>query len=114
MRSLGKTNEPLLLLLQKKFEFDGYTDTEEDYVKSDTICEFSGIKDKHGVEVYENDIVLQQGYHGNKIPMLVRFEHGAFIVGYHNGSSTNRRPMLLNSKCEVIGNVFDNKELLDL
>ncbi len=43
---------------------------------------------------------------------LVQFEAGAFIVGYHDGSSTKRRPMLLKSNVEVIGNIHQNLDLL--
>ena len=78
-------------------------------VSSDTVGQFTGIRDAQGKEIYEGDIVLQQGYNGRKQPMKVRFECGAFIVGYHGGSSTKQTPMLLNSRSEVVGNVFDDK-----
>lgn len=83
------------------------------FVHTNTVGQFSGKTDKNGKDIFEGDIVLQQGYHGKKIPMVVKFECGAFIVGYHDGSSTKRKPMLLNSKCEVIGNIFDNADLLE-
>ena len=104
----GETKRTFVIAPANKFEYDGYTDTEEDYVQPDTIGQFTGLYDKNGKEIYEGDIVLQKDYHGKKTPMDVKFECGAFIVGYHNGSSTKRRPMLLNSQCEVIGNVFDD------
>ena len=81
-------------------------------INSETIGQFTGVKDKSGREVYDDDIILQQQYGGGKGKMIVRFEKGAFIVGYHSGSSTRKTPMLLNDRCEVIGNIHDNPELL--
>lgn len=80
-------------------------------VDGKTIGQFTGLLDKNGKEIYEGDVILQQGYSGKK-PMLVRFEHGAFIVGWHGGSSTATRPMLIQKRCEVLGNIYDNPELI--
>lgn len=81
-------------------------------VRGETIGQFTGKYDKNQRKVYEGDIVLQQGYNGRKEKMVVRFENGAFIVGYHSGSSTRKKPMLISDKCEVIWNIHDNPELL--
>ena len=81
-------------------------------VEEVTVGQFTGLRDKDSRPIYEGDIVMQRGYSGVK-PMVVRFEQGAFIVGWHGGSSTQTRPMLIQKRCEVIGNVIDNPDLLN-
>lgn len=92
--------------------YDENGDYERQYVVDNTtVGQYIGLGDKNGKEIYEGDIIVQQGYSGKR-KMLVRFEHGAFIAGKHSGSSTATRPMLIQMRCVVIGNIHDNPELL--
>lgn len=93
------------------YEHGGKIQYSEHTVKQETIGQFTGLKDRIGKDIYEGDIILQQGYSGKR-RMLVKFEQGAFITGKHSGSSTITRPMLIQKRCEIIGNVTDNPELL--
>lgn len=81
------------------------------FVYPESVGQFTGLYDDNGKEIYEGDIILQRGYYGIE-PMVVKFELGAFIVGQHGGSSTKRRPMLIQNRREVIGNIIDNSELM--
>lgn len=80
-------------------------------IDPETVGQFTGLLDKNGKEIYEGDVILQRGYSRIR-PMLVRFEHGAFVTGEHSGSSTTTRPMLIQKRCEVLGNIYDNPDLL--
>ena len=97
-------NENVVILPKNNWQKGGCVD-------KDTIGQFTGLYDKNGREIYEGDIVLHKTYHGEK-PCVVRFECGAFIVGYHKGSSIKRTPMLINKSCVLIGNIHDNPELI--
>ena len=83
-------------------------------VISDTICQCIGSKDKNGNLIWENDIVRGK-MHGNygyrKLVGVVQYYIDAFKVNvepnYFSGVYKN-----ISDTCEVIGNIFDNKELL--
>ena len=76
------------------------------------LMQYTGLKDKNGVEIYEGDIVEEYfGAYGN-----VCFENGCFVLEILEDTN---RPLAhyimadFGNKCEVIGNIYENKELLD-
>lgn len=80
-------------------------------VKSETVGQYTGLTDKNGVKIFEGDIVLIPGYArcgGGKHKTTVYFAGGKFAVDGSNYSFKDIKPKTL----EVIGNIYDNPELL--
>lgn len=86
-------------------------------VDPDSVGQFSGLHDKNGREIYEGDIILTYGSKGDEIKHAVYYSDkeamfctkliGADMLG---GSITQR--WLDEFEFEVIGNIYDNPELL--
>ena len=71
-------------------------------VVSDTVGQYTGMKDKNGKRVFEGDILsLRTGR-----PHVVRFEDCACVL------ENTAIPVSIANKFEVIGNIHDNPELL--
>lgn len=70
-----------------------------------TLGEFTGLKDVNGKDIYEGDILYinSLGKNGKVI-----FQSCCFILEYENGEND-----LFDSKDEVIGNIYENPELLE-
>ena len=78
----------------------------------DTVGQYTGMIDKNGVKIFEGDIVLKRTHNGKK-PIPVTFHDGMFHCGWGGGSSTATHAYTLNDKqIEVIGNIYDNPELV--
>ena len=79
-------------------------------IDPDTLCEFTGEYDKEGNIIWEHDIVSMNAYRGGKWYAEVYFKKGKFAV---NGSNYKYKD-LAPSTYVVIGNIFDNPELLEV
>lgn len=80
-------------------------------IDPETLCQYTGLKDKNGKQIYENDIVriensIDEGI-GN-----IEFYGGMWYV---EGKPSNSIYDILeydDADVEVIGNIFDNPELI--
>ena len=82
-------------------------------VEGKTICQYTGLTDKNGYKIWENDVVKcnynDYGEKGTYIGKVIfRKDTCTFVVT--NGKSTDYE--WWNEEKEVIGNIFDNPELL--
>jgi uncharacterized phage protein (TIGR01671 family) len=88
-------------------------------VYSDTVGQYTGLKDKYGKRIFEGDIIRAKIEGGNHKGftwqnMPVDFQQGAFCLNDQNG----RVFCVLGAfapyvSLEVIGNIHDNPELLN-
>lgn len=101
-------------------------------IRPDTICQCTGLKDKNGKMIWENDIVKfedcgEEGYEykegfdfENKA--RVEFTEGRWSLtdfvsdnsAVIDGMYDHAEFMDLWGECEVVGNKFDNPELLEV
>lgn len=89
----------------------------------ETLCQFTGLRDKHGKRIWENDIVRELGYKPQVA--VVKFGNGYYDSGiypfvgwyyqYPNDENVDGQALyerVAREDFEVIGNIFDNPELL--
>jgi uncharacterized phage protein (TIGR01671 family) len=75
------------------------------------LMEFTGVQDKNGVDIYEDDIVNGCMFNGSYAYGKVEFYKGRYIV-VPIGRFLEGCDEVTNSHIEVIGNIHENPELL--
>lgn len=91
---------------------DGVSGIDVDYR---TIGEYTGLTDKNGTKIFENDI-LQVNYHGDEIGRVcIYYNYAMYLRDIIHGDVDFETLGMLNAnyQLEVIGNVYDNPELIE-
>lgn len=107
------------------YTFDKWDWNECVQVDTETICQYTGLTDKNGCKIWEGDVVKKYNSNGDEwkiskiiwadyslnmgwciedIKSLTEYSGRLFKVGFDVNDT---------EKCEVIGNIFDNSDLLD-
>lgn len=114
---------------QKRFDLDGseqhlifwsksYTVWEYAEINPDTLCQYTGLTDKNGKRIWENDICDRK----EKYPEIVTYNKGDWQLDYSyvfgkemHTDACNLGFYVCERDCvEVIGNIFDNADLLEV
>lgn len=105
---------------ERRYILWGMTNDIPDMAEVDpsTICQCTGLKDKNGRLIWENDICDRK----EEYPEIVKYNEGDWTLGYSYLKDKesgycycNLGFYVLERKCvEVIGNIFDNPELLEV
>ena len=98
--------------------YSDFDNSEKVDMRHHVILQYTGLKDKNGAEIYEGDILstdLSRPY------LIVEFRNGAFMYQCHDGGRNYydfmepaNEGLKFNTKYhEVIGNIYENPELLE-
>ena len=98
--------------------YSDFDNSEKADMRHHVILQFTGLKDCNGVEIYEGDILstdLSRPY------LIVEFRNGAFMYQCHHDGQNYfdfmepaNEGLKSNTKHhEVIGNIYENPELLE-
>lgn len=93
-------------------------------VFEETVGQLTGLQDKNGKDIYEGDILSYENEYGRKHIHRVYREKGGLVINSHSEdvnkevinfyeATADMQTSKWIEQCEIIGNVFDNPELLN-
>jgi len=110
-------NYPFILQLKQVFKKDSNYDDYEDFEYEDVtdkveLMEYTGLHDKNGKEIYEGDIIRIIVNNNIEKICKVEFKNGIFGVMFSKNKELTAFPHFCNTTFEVIGNIYEDIELV--
>lgn len=90
-------------------------------IKEETVGQYTGLTDKNGTKIFEGDIV-QYELHDIRNTAVIKYgapKEDSFCYGWYLDDNNGNTAFLFcknwikDYNCQVIGNIFDNPELLE-
>jgi uncharacterized phage protein (TIGR01671 family) len=78
--------------------------------KDEVLMQYTGLKDKDGKEIYEGDLMID-GMH--KYPHKIIYTLGSFVGKEIKGKFHGYADGIFFDRFKVIGNIYENPELLN-
>ena len=104
-----------VVLIQPKVEKATYNQVTENV----ELMQYTGLKDKNGKEIYEGDIIKGRDTDCKEYPYIIDVKWDKKLSGWSpldsyttNGVNDREDGYFDISFCEVIGNIYENPELL--
>ena len=89
-------------------------DGEWENIENFEVMQYTGLKDKNGKEIYEGDLLK----HPTGVVAEIKYENdvASFVAVYtaNDDMEMNHLDREIIKKCEVVGNIFENPELLEV
>lgn len=83
-----------------------------DLIIPSTLCQCTGRKDKNGKLIYENDIMV--AYYDEENPVMVVWRECGLVAVENNSDELCPLDYFTQKHFYVVGNIFDNPELLEV
>lgn len=116
------TNENGNHFIRQAVDLNGCFRIADIEVDPETVGQYTGLKDRNGIKIYEGDIVKIKNDVANMFEVknigIIKYIGGMFLVSYNEENRVLQSLYVLgdtnyNLRGEVIGNIVDNKELLE-
>ena len=105
-------DEPVdIVFRDREYEEQGWIDSHLTEVTS-FLMQYTGLEDKNGKEIYEGDILDFVHLCGVR-PAPIFWRNGGFWVAVNDPGYEDRWIVPDPEECEVIGNIYENPELLN-